>query len=102
MGWKTIKGRRYYYKSERDEGRVKTTCFGAGEIGPVDLANGGDRATEREDEFGINVGPSGRSIWRRRRPSRIGSMTSRPWPTRRWLRPGFTSTKANGGGNGNE
>ena len=33
MGWKTIKGRRYYYKSAREGGRVKTTYFGAGESG---------------------------------------------------------------------
>ena len=33
MGWKTINGRRYYYKSEREGGRVKTTYFGAGESG---------------------------------------------------------------------
>ena len=33
MGWKTINGRRYFYKSEREGGRVKTTYFGAGESG---------------------------------------------------------------------
>jgi hypothetical protein len=33
MGWKTINGRRYFYKSERQGGRVKTTYFGAGESG---------------------------------------------------------------------
>ena len=33
MGWKTINGRRYYYKSEREGGRVKTTYSGAGESG---------------------------------------------------------------------
>ncbi len=33
MAWKTIDGRRYHYKSERDGGRVKTTYFGAGESG---------------------------------------------------------------------
>ncbi len=35
MGWKTINGHRYYYKSERDGGRVKTTYFGAGEAGTL-------------------------------------------------------------------
>jgi hypothetical protein len=35
MGWKTINGRRYYYKSERDGGRVKSTYFGAGEAGTL-------------------------------------------------------------------
>ena len=33
MGWKTINGRRYYYNSEREGLRVKTTYFGAGESG---------------------------------------------------------------------
>jgi hypothetical protein len=33
MGWKTINGRRYYYKSEREGGRVKSIYFGAGESG---------------------------------------------------------------------
>jgi len=33
MGWKTINGRRYYYKSERVGDRVKTTYFGGGESG---------------------------------------------------------------------
>jgi hypothetical protein len=33
MGWKTINGRRYFYKSERDGGRVVTRYFGAGEPG---------------------------------------------------------------------
>jgi hypothetical protein len=35
MGWKTINGRRYYYKSERAGGRVKSTYFGAGESGTL-------------------------------------------------------------------
>ena len=35
MGWKTINGRRYYYRSERDGGRVKSTYFGAGEVGTL-------------------------------------------------------------------
>src|SRR5262245_8600525 len=33
MGWKRINGRRYFYKSERQGGRVKTAYFGAGESG---------------------------------------------------------------------
>jgi hypothetical protein len=32
MGWKSINGRRYFYKSEREGGRVKSTYFGAGEV----------------------------------------------------------------------
>jgi hypothetical protein len=35
MAWKTINGRRYYYKSERVGGRVKSTYFGAGESGSL-------------------------------------------------------------------
>ncbi len=35
MGWKTINGHRYYYKSERVGGRVETTYFGAGESGSL-------------------------------------------------------------------
>jgi hypothetical protein len=34
MGWKTINGRRYYYKSARETGLVKKTQIGAGESGP--------------------------------------------------------------------
>jgi len=50
MGWKTINGRRYYYKSERERGRVKTTYFGAGESGLlISLLALQDRA-EREAE----------------------------------------------------
>jgi hypothetical protein len=50
MGWKTINGRRYYYKSERRGGRVKTTYFGAGESGLlISLVEAEDRA-EREAE----------------------------------------------------
>jgi hypothetical protein len=51
MGWKTINGRRYYYKSERDGGRVKTTYFGARESGLlISLLELEDRA-EREAEL---------------------------------------------------
>ena len=52
MGWKTINGRRYYYKSEREGGRVKTTYFGAGEAGTLmaDMVafERSERAAERE------------------------------------------------------
>jgi hypothetical protein len=52
MGWKTIKGRRYYYKSEREGGRVKTTYFGAGESGVLisllELEDRAEREAERE------------------------------------------------------
>ena len=33
MGWKRINGRRYFYKSQREGSRVKTTYFGAEEPG---------------------------------------------------------------------
>ncbi len=46
MGWKTINGRRYHYKSERDGGRVKSTYFGTGEAGTL---MAGMLAFERED-----------------------------------------------------
>jgi hypothetical protein len=35
MAWKTINGRRYYYKSEREGNKVKSTYFGAGEVGTL-------------------------------------------------------------------
>jgi hypothetical protein len=53
MAWKTINGRRYYYKSERVGGRVKSTYFGAGESGTL-MANMVaferlERAADREE-----------------------------------------------------
>jgi hypothetical protein len=49
MGWKTIDGRRYYCKSERERGRVKTTYFGAGESGLlISLLEAEDRAEKEE------------------------------------------------------
>ncbi len=50
MGWKTINGRRYYYKSEREGGRVKTTYFGAGESGLLISLLGLEDRAEREAE----------------------------------------------------
>jgi hypothetical protein len=51
MGWKTINGRRYYYKSRRVGGRVETTYFGAGEssslIAQLDAYERLGRAVER-------------------------------------------------------
>jgi hypothetical protein len=50
MGWKTINGRRYYYKTEREGGRVKTRYFGAGQSGLlVSLLDAEDR-DERQAE----------------------------------------------------
>jgi hypothetical protein len=52
MGWKTINGHRYYYKSERVGRRVKTTYFGAGESGSliasIDAIDRLENADERE------------------------------------------------------
>jgi hypothetical protein len=52
MGWKTINGHRYYYKSEREGGLVKTTYFGAGEFGSlmaqVDAVDRIEKAADRE------------------------------------------------------
>jgi hypothetical protein len=49
MGWKTINGRRYYYKSERDGGRIKTTYIGAGESGLlISLLHAEDREEKEE------------------------------------------------------
>ena len=54
MGWKTIHGRRYFYKSERVGGRVQTTYVGAGESGLLmSLLHSEDRAeaeAEREEK----------------------------------------------------
>jgi hypothetical protein len=50
MGWKTIDGRRYYYKSEREGGRVKSTYFGAGEAGTLMAQMAAfDRAAKQEE-----------------------------------------------------
>jgi hypothetical protein len=35
MGWKTINGRRYFYKSERTGGRVRSAYFGPGTSGSI-------------------------------------------------------------------
>ncbi len=54
MGWKTIYGRRYYYKSRRVGGRVESTYYGAGELGSVfaelDAAERWLKAAKRERE----------------------------------------------------
>jgi hypothetical protein len=57
MGWKTINGRRYYYKSKRVGSRVETAYFGAGESGSLmaqidefmRLEKAADRWAEREE-----------------------------------------------------
>jgi hypothetical protein len=54
MGWKTINGRRYFYKSERAGGRVRSVYVGAGESGLliaewIEIERL-ERAAEREQE----------------------------------------------------
>ncbi|WP_145268750.1 hypothetical protein [Tautonia plasticadhaerens] len=55
MGWKTIKGRRYYYRSRREAGRVVTEYFGQGERGArfalLDMEDREERQIEREEEL---------------------------------------------------
>jgi hypothetical protein len=54
MGWKFINGHKYYYKQERERGRVKSTYFGAGESGSLMAAwvtlERLEKAAERERE----------------------------------------------------
>src|SRR4051812_21302805 len=54
MGWKSINGRRYYYQSERDGSRVKSTYFGAGLAGHsvalLDAEAREERRTDRDAE----------------------------------------------------
>jgi hypothetical protein len=53
MGWKTINGRRYFYKLEREGGRVKTTYFGAGVSGLlISLLAREDRADQDQRRAG--------------------------------------------------
>ena len=82
MGWKTIDGRRYQYKSEREGGRVKSSYFGAGQGGTLMaemvVFERLERAAEREKSM-----KNGRNRLRRKRPSVDDSIESMPWPTRR-------------------
>src|SRR5262249_42775365 len=48
MGWKTINGRRYYYRSVREGGRVRTEYYGAGEAAEVGALSHGDHRAWRE------------------------------------------------------
>ena len=54
MGWKTINGNRYYYKSKRVGSRVESTYFGAGKSGSlmaqIDEFERLERAAERRAE----------------------------------------------------
>jgi hypothetical protein len=71
MGWKTINGRRYFYKSEREGGRVKSTYFGAGESGSLmaewiaieRLERAAEREREREEREESNAEERAISDW---------------------------------------
>jgi hypothetical protein len=53
MGWKRINGREYYYRCEREAGRVTTTYLGAGDLGRLseilDAELRAERVAEREE-----------------------------------------------------
>jgi hypothetical protein len=52
MGWKLINGREFYYRCEREGGRVTTTYLGGGTLGQLaellDAEERAERAAERE------------------------------------------------------
>ncbi|WP_169973115.1 hypothetical protein [Tautonia rosea] len=54
MGWKTINRSRYYYRSRRENGRVRTEYVGSGQaaelIATLDLSDREERQAEREAE----------------------------------------------------
>jgi hypothetical protein len=54
MGWKTINGHRYYYKSRRVGGRIETTYHGAGEsaslFAQIDAIDRLEKVAEREKD----------------------------------------------------
>ena len=50
MGWKRINGREYYYRSEREGGRVTTTYLGAGDMGRLSEILDAELRAEREAE----------------------------------------------------
>ena len=61
MGWKTINGRRYYYRCERDGGRVKTSYLGDGETAQLFALLDAQRpGSAREHGRGANRTASGR------------------------------------------
>jgi hypothetical protein len=71
MAWKTINGRRYYYKSERVGGRVKSTYFGAGQPGSLmaemvaleRLERAADREQIREEREDFDAEETAVSKW---------------------------------------
>jgi hypothetical protein len=50
MGWKRINGREYYYRCEREAGRVTTTYVGAGDLGRLSEMLDAELRAEREAE----------------------------------------------------
>ena len=50
MGWKRINGREYYYRCEREAGRVTTTYVGAGDLGHLSEMLDAELRAEREAE----------------------------------------------------
>jgi hypothetical protein len=50
MGWKQINGREYYYRCEREGGRVTTTYVGAGDLGRLSEILDAELRAEREAE----------------------------------------------------
>src|SRR5437868_1713321 len=54
MGWKTINGRQYYYKSVRRGGRVGSEYYGCGEVAglvaQLDAIERQEREARRRDE----------------------------------------------------
>src|SRR5512135_2036632 len=48
MGWKQINGRKYYYKSERVGGRIKSTYYGSGELASLVAILDAEAREERE------------------------------------------------------
>jgi hypothetical protein len=83
MRWKTINGRRYDYKSEREGGRVKTTYLGAGESGLlISLLKREDRAEleEYRAEFGLSRFSASRGLDDLERPELV-SLGRTPGPS---------------------
>src|SRR4051812_41099568 len=51
MGWKTINGNRYYYRSERDGSSVRTSYVGSGDMALLFAALDFDAQRERREAW---------------------------------------------------